>query len=286
MDEPSIPGRDWSRLEVEAIVADYLSMLAAESRDEPYSKAEHNRNLHSLIGRSKGAIERKHQNISAVLRELELPWIDGYKPLGNYQDLLREVVIQQVVADQSQVQTAVAAAVEAADGTLPPVADLDAIQVSVPVSDRDFTARQPPRVPAPRIKNYLEIESKNRILGLAGEMFVAQYEERRLSNAGRKDLAARIEHVSATAGDGLGYDVSSFELDGRPRLIEVKTTRFGALTPFYVSRNEVMASGRLVDRFQLYSLFNFRKRAQFFALVGSLDRTCRLESTQYLARVG
>ena len=36
---------DWSRLEVEAAVADYLDMLALELRDEPFNKAEHNRNL-------------------------------------------------------------------------------------------------------------------------------------------------------------------------------------------------------------------------------------------------
>jgi hypothetical protein len=52
-------------------------------------------------------------------------------------------------------------------------------------------------------------------------------------------MADRVEHVSATRGDGFGYDVLSFEPDGRERFIEVKTTAFGAMVPFFVTRNEL-----------------------------------------------
>jgi len=77
-------GDDWSREEVEAAVSDYFDMLAMELRGQPFNKAEHNRNLQKLLkNRPKGSIERKHQNISAVLIELGYPYIDGYKPLGN-----------------------------------------------------------------------------------------------------------------------------------------------------------------------------------------------------------
>lgn len=74
---------DWTREEVEATVADYLSMLSAYLRGEEYSKAEHRRNLHkSLNDRSDAAIERKHQNISAILLyDRDMPYIPGYKPL-------------------------------------------------------------------------------------------------------------------------------------------------------------------------------------------------------------
>jgi hypothetical protein len=285
-DGASNSGADWTRLEVEATVADYIIMLAHELRGESYNKAEHNRNLRSLINRSRGAIELKHQNISAVLLELAMPWINGYKPRGNYQELLREVVIEQVEANRSQVLTVAAAAVEAPIREQPPLDQFDKMQVPVPRSGRDFVARQPPLTSQPRLTNYLEIESRNRQLGLAGELFAARFEERRLASAGRKDLAARIEHVSTTLGDGLGYDISSFEADGRPRLIEVKTTSFGALTPFYLSKNELAASAQLVDHYRLYRIFNFRKRAQFFALAGSLQELCSLEPSLYLARIG
>jgi hypothetical protein len=84
---------DWDHVEVEATVADYFDMLDKELRGLHYNKAEHRRNLAAgLNKRSNGAIERKHQNISAILIELGFPYIDGYKPLRNYQQLLYNVV--------------------------------------------------------------------------------------------------------------------------------------------------------------------------------------------------
>ena len=58
----------WSDLENDAIVADYMAMLSDDLSGQPYSKAEHNRALQQLIGRGRGSIEYKHQNISAVLK--------------------------------------------------------------------------------------------------------------------------------------------------------------------------------------------------------------------------
>jgi len=51
---------DWTREEAEATISDYFDMLGMELREEPFNKAEHNRNLQKLLnGRSKGAIEKK-----------------------------------------------------------------------------------------------------------------------------------------------------------------------------------------------------------------------------------
>jgi len=92
---------DWSRQEVEATVEDYFAMLHAELRAEPFNKTQHRRHLASLLrARSDGAIERKHQNISAVLIELGFPYIQGYKPLSNYQQLLFDVVEAWLVPGQ------------------------------------------------------------------------------------------------------------------------------------------------------------------------------------------
>ena len=75
--------RDWSLLEVEATVRDYFDMLASELRGAPYIKAAHNETLRALLDdRTRGAVERKHQNISAVLIELGFPYINGYNRLS------------------------------------------------------------------------------------------------------------------------------------------------------------------------------------------------------------
>lgn len=40
------------------------------------------------IGRTHRSVEFKHQNISAVMEELGLPWILGYKPKRKYQNAI------------------------------------------------------------------------------------------------------------------------------------------------------------------------------------------------------
>ena len=94
-------GRPWSEAEVEAAVADYFDMLKMELEGREYNKTEHRRELMmKLDARSNGSVERKHQNISAVLREMGLPFIQGYKPLKNLQGALRPVVERYVVQSE------------------------------------------------------------------------------------------------------------------------------------------------------------------------------------------
>ena len=87
-------GDPWSDAENDLIVADYFAMLAADLAAHPYNKAERNRALQARIGRGRGAIEYKHQNISAVLQWLGQPWIVGYKPALNFQGSLVGAVMR------------------------------------------------------------------------------------------------------------------------------------------------------------------------------------------------
>jgi hypothetical protein len=67
---------------------------------ESHNKSAHRRALSGkLDGRSDGSIGRKHQ-ISAILIELGYPYIVGYKPLCNCQNLLAEVVAPRVATDR------------------------------------------------------------------------------------------------------------------------------------------------------------------------------------------
>jgi len=83
---------DWSPEEVAATVEDYFSMLEDELAGRTFNKAQHNRALQArLNGRTKAAVELKHQNISAVLHKLGYVFIKGYKPKGNIQRSLTDV---------------------------------------------------------------------------------------------------------------------------------------------------------------------------------------------------
>lgn len=276
---------DWSQEEVEAIVADYFAMWDKDIRGLDYNKAEHNRHLRLLVpNRSRFSVEQKHRNISAVLWHLGYPYLRGYKPLPKYQKLLRAVVEDRLATGTSLNQL-VAKAVTVPAKAVPVVKNLKAIQVAPPrrkeVKDLvdDETRRRTNFVR----RNYLEAEANNQSLGLAGEEFILRYERERLWQAGKRALADRVEHVAKTTGDYLGFDILSFELSGRERFVEVKTTRYGAMTRFFATVNEVEVSDSRKREYHLHRLFNFDKQPQFFVLSGSLRDTCQLKPVSFSA---
>ena len=272
---------DWSREEVEAIVADYLQMLTLELAGQRYSKTEHRRQLQSkLNNRSDSSIEFKHCNISAAMIELGFPYVTGYQRRSNYQQLLLEVVAAQVRAKPLLDEAALAAVQLPA--VMPDLPDFASVKADAPARDARVQSPIAPSFTAIK-RDYFERESLNRSLGLAGEEFVVQFEHWRLIRMGKPLLADRIEHVSSSLGDGLGYDVLSFDSDGRERLIEVKTTTFGRDAPFFVSRGELALSKVAVDQFHLYRLFQFRKEPKLFDLLGPLDKHCILDPVTFKA---
>jgi hypothetical protein len=277
-------GEDWTLDEVEATVADYFEMLASELAGSKPNKSERNRLLRErLHGRSHGSIEFKHQNISAVLQDDGLPYIEGYKPRGNYQRLLGEEIRRflerhpEILKDLARSDFAVTAAPESVNRKLSEILDTPPLRTPAELireRERTYVARK---------RDLAILDERRRALGIRGEEFVVWFERRRLEEAGRPKLAKDVEHVSETRGDGAGYDVKSFEEDGRERLIEVKTTTYGKHQPFIVSINEVEFSNDFSDAFHLYRLFRFGTAERIFTLKGSLRDTCNLEAVQFRA---
>ena len=274
--------QDWNRLEVEAIVADYLKMLSLELAGQAFSKTAHRRALQQkLKGRTDGSIEFKHCNISAVMRDLGFPTVRGYQPRSNYQSLLREVVEAQVTLQTSLDSLALAAVEQPA--VSPELIDFSKVVANAPKRQHVATDAAPYRDYAPVKRDYIAREARNTSLGVAGEEFVVRFEHWRLNQLGMTTLADRVEHVSQTKGDGLGYDVLSFDASGRERFIEVKTTAFGKETPFFVTRNELDFSKDAKDHFVLCRLFEFRQAPRLVALNGALDQHCALDPATYRA---
>jgi hypothetical protein len=275
-------GEDWSRGEVEAITADYLDMLSLELSGAPYNKAAHRRSLlPHLNGRSEQSIEFKHANISAALLEAGFPYIQGYKPRSNYQQLLAEVVSERLAASKRLQEIA------AADADSPMVAPEPDDLLSVLTDSPHFEL---PRANASEsvivravATNFIEREARNRSLGAAGEEFVLKYELARLVHAGCESLAYKIEHTSKVRGDHEGYDILSYETNGAERLIEVKTTKYGKETPFFVTRNEVSVSERHAAEYNVYRMFSFRNAPRLYLLPGAIGQSCHTTAQTFLA---
>src|SRR3989338_305355 len=111
----------------------------------------------------------------------------------------------------------------------------------------------------PRKINWELLNEKRKNIGETGEQLVLDIERNYLLRHGREDLASKIRHV-ASLGDGYGYDIQSFFLDGREKYIEVKSTSSSSdVTPFYISQNELKFLEVNKETAFVYRLFNIVK---------------------------
>ena len=262
-------------------------MLSLESRGESYTKTDHNRRLRAKLNdRSRGAVEFKHANISAVLDRMGLPYISGYKPRGNVQALLHEVVGARVQPLSKQLTADLATPQQ-------PVVLNDVLGILVPPPGRALVVHEEARDAegaydltgsAVTRFDYVRQEALNQSIGDAGEALVLSYERARLRHAGKDHLARNVEHVAKTQGDRVGYDIRSYDDTGRDRFVEVKTTRYGRRTPFFISANELRFSEANAPAYHLYRVFDYREHPKLFTLPGDVARHVRLNPVSYRAR--
>ncbi len=279
--------RDWTEQEVRLIVADYFAMLVAELQGEPYKKSEHRKALIPLLaGRSDGSVEFKHQNISSVLVELGLPYVEGYKPRGNYQGLLATEV-ESFLDQHPGFLEHLADAPTLNPSTIQQAPSLDLSQIIVEPPEKIIA---PGRTDKPWLSrkgqkiDFAEKDAANRRLAKIGEQFVYDLERHRLKDVGRDDLALKVEWVAQTIGDGLGFDILSFdETCDSERMLEVKATVLGKFFPFYVTANEVRCSDDIPDQYHLFRVFNMGREPQIYILHGSLKILCQLEPVLFRA---
>lgn len=267
-------GMDWNDEELNFIVADYFSMLQSELDGVEYNKSAYRRSLIARIGRTEGSIERKHQNISAVLNELALPVISGYKPLPNFQKSIIDAVDRYLTLNpQSLIPEQLARNFGEAPNLFiepPPILE--------PSSQKDKELARLVRKFDP-----VERDFRNRSLGKAGEEMVFSFERQNLLAQGRPDLANKVRWVSQEDGDGAGYDIQSYDPKGTERLIEVKTTNGLQTTPFYLTRNELSFSSERPKEFRICRLYDFSKKPKMFELVPPIETLVRLEPISFSA---
>jgi hypothetical protein len=273
----------WSTEEVESVVSVYFQMLRLELSGLPFVKAEFNQRVRQLTGRGKGSVEYKFQNISAVLVNHGQVYIRGYLPAQNYQRALESAVLEWLEGRTDLLDMI---------GTSPilnppqPTAVPAFSSILSPPPDPRRVARPAPN-PVPVKIDFVRRDAENRVLGQRGEEFVFELEQRRLQDEERRpDLAKRVRWCSRDEGDGLGYDIRSFDRAGEQRLIEVKTTCAGIYAQFALTRRELWCSQQQPQRYHLYRLFQFGQAPKLYVLQGALDQTCRLTPTQFNASAG
>lgn len=269
---------DWSDSENDAVVATYFAMLSDEVSGRSCNKAANNRALQQQTGRSRGSIEFKMCNVSAVFRGFGLPIVAGYQPRFNFQMSLAEAVSKWLARHPEWEMKLhrpspkyVAEPVPLFVGTAPTLKN-------TPPPD-ELEQMQ-------RVARHFDVagrDERNRALGRAGEERVLHHERFVLRQHDRDDLARRVRWVSAKDGDGAGYDIASFTPDGQDRLIEVKTTNGWERTPFYISRNELAVAAERPEHWCLFRLYEFARTPKAFELLPPLEAHVSLTATAYQA---
>jgi Protein NO VEIN, C-terminal len=254
--------------ELDAIVDDYFAMLADDLAGRPYVKSRHSAALMARIGRTHRSVEFKHQNISAVLDELGLPYIPGYAPKRNYQNAIFDAIDRYLTRRPSFLEP------------VPPSSRVPALTTEIFVPPPAVAAHDK-RIPEPlrrliRKFDPVDRDHCNRALGKAGEAFVVDLERHQLTEVGRADLARKVRWVAAEDGDWAGYDVLSFDRLGCERLLEVKTTNGSARTPFFLTRNELDLATERPHEWRIYRVHMFAKEPRIFTLTPPLENSVKL----------
>jgi hypothetical protein len=275
MAEETKSGTTWHDDELDLIVADYFAMLAADLSGLTYVKSRHSAALMAKIGRSHRSVEFKHQNISAVLDELGMPWIPGYKPKLNYQNAIFDAIDRYLTKHTSILEPA------PIPQTRPP---LPVETFVAPPVLRPTSERIPKRLRQLIAKfDPVERDYLNRSLGKAGEAFVVDLERNRLKEGNRADLARKVRWTAVEDGDGAGYDVSSFSLGGHPQFIEVKTTNGSSRTPFFLSRNECDVAKQCPEEWRIYRVHLFASGPRVFTIAPPLETNVKLSPETWRA---
>jgi hypothetical protein len=268
-------GSTWTAHENAIVVAEYFFMLAQERAGRPYVKADHWRRVMEQTGRTKGSVEFKLQNISAVLEYLGIPWVWGYPPARNYQEALVEAAELQLSQHREMLE---------ASASRPPQPVPASIMVAAPALDaKDPLARKPAMRRLLGKYDPAERDQRNRSLGEAGEEFVLNFERHALERAGKPKLAEKVAWISRDRGDGYGYDILSFTPEGKERLLEVKTTYGHERTPFWITRRECDVAADNREIFRIRRVFHFGNAPRMFELQPPLEKHLSLDATCFVA---
>jgi hypothetical protein len=274
-------GDDWNDRESTLLVADYLQMLYKELKGIPFVKMDHTRSLMPLLpGRTKGSLEKKRMNVSAVLIEHRLPTIIGYKPYfhrqtGNFEN---------IVIDQFEKHQGLSEVLNNWTTNLNKV-EVGSVDYSKVLEKKlrvtEFGEKDTTPNFKPVKRDYLAEEERNTAVGEKGEKFVHDYERWWLKQHGREDLAKKVLWASKEIGDGIGYDIRSKSLDGTDKFIEVKTTTQGLYVPFYFTSNELKFSVQQQNKYSLYRVFALKKNPKIYISNGALDTLCNYSARSY-----
>jgi len=127
------------------------------------------------------------------------------------------------------------------------------------------------KLPADLDEYVRELEEKGEVMtkevGDIGEYLIHGHECMKLKRGGRRNLIQLVKRIPSAFG--VGYDISSVELDGTKRLIEVKTTISSSkitFANFHLTPSEWKAAESFDGRYFVYRLLVSKNRIRLFVI--------------------
>ncbi len=217
------------------------------------------------------AILKEHLRGNMVIEALA----NGLPPARSVQD----VRAAALPADEDAVED------DEETGQVEPDEDWEGLKLTPPTT----VPRKRKRGGHPVQIDFAALTDERKEIGDAAERLVVQYEQAYLRANGKKSLADSVEHVAHTQGDGTGYDIRSYTLDGKPLYIEVKATRGKASAPFFLTPQEWAMARRYPSSYRLYRVYDLdpeNGRGRFFIIRGrDLDSYFAFEPAVYRLRL-
>jgi hypothetical protein len=106
-----------------------------------------------------------------------------------------------------------------------------------------------------RLIDWEKIGIYKSMIGLMGEELVFELEKNKLLESGKNDLALKVKHVSVDYGDGLGYDIISYDENGNEMYIEVKSSIGELNANIYFSQNELEVMNDIGEQYHVYRVY-------------------------------
>lgn len=140
--------------------------------------------------------------------------------------------------------------------------------------------------------DYIKEHIRNTDIGERGEKLVLEMETKKLKaavEAGKISSMDKLIDWVSIEDDSAGYDILSYDVDAmQPMYIEVKTTTYSKMTPFYMSENELAFSKKNANHYHLYRVYNFGKEvAEYFELTGDVSTSAevQIDAVDYLVSI-
>lgn len=153
---------------------------------------------------------------------------------------------------------------------------------------RRATVEHKSQISGPKNRDFDDANKRNQKTGDLGERLVFDYEKSKLEAAGVEEIDKKLIRTSEKPEYGNAYpcDILSIDVEtGNTVYIEVKTTRYNAETPFFISEDERVFSETHAASYRLYRVFDviLTKEPKFFEAEGYVGDNFTLTSDRYIA---